>query len=984
MDDARRPEGALIGQALERLEDAALLTGAGRYMDDLPVAAGTLHAAILRSPHAHAELAAIDAADALALPGVAAVVTREEVRRWTRPFTVGVKQPMEHWCLAVDRVRYVGEPVAVVLAEDRYRAEDALERIKVEYRPLPAVVDPRAAASAAAPVLHHAVGGNVVSDRRFRYGDPDAAFAAARHRVAITVDYPRNAVTPIECLGVLAQYFPADDVYEATSSFMGPFALHPVMALALKVPGNRLRLKTPPDSGGSFGVRQSVFPYVVLMSVAARAAGRPVKWIEDRLEHLAAATSATNRVTTLEAAVSAEGEVMGLRWDQLEDCGAYLRAPEPATIYRMHGNMSGAYKLRHLDIRNRIVLTNKTPTGLVRGFGGPQVYFPLERLMQRIALALDLDPLAVIRRNLVPAGAFPYRCPAGALLDSGDFQRAIDVAAAQGGLEELRQRQRAARAEGRLYGIGYAAVVEPSISNMGYITTVLTPEERRKAGPKSGAQATATVALDPLGGVSVHVASVPQGQGHRTTLAQVVGDALGLAPADIRVIGELDTGKDAWSIASGNYSSRFAGAVAGAAHLAATRLRDKLARIAAPLLNVAPGEVAFAKGRIFAAGNPDNALAFSRVAGTSHWAPQTLGEGVAPALRETAFWTPPVLEAPNEAEEINSSAAYGFIFDFCGVEVERGTGRLRIDKYVTMHDAGRLLNPALVDGQVRGGFANALGAAVTEHFAYGEDGSFLSGTFADYLVPTACEVPEPLILHLETLSPVTPLGAKGVGEGNCMSTPACLANAVADALGVADIALPMTPARLMALIEPEEPPPPAAAAPAPAASGKGLSGAGAISVPVPPERLWATLLDPRALQALLPGCEALERTGENAYRARLSIGVGPVRGRYEARVRLFDLERPRALKLRGEGIGALGSAEGEGAIDLAPEGTGTRVTYRYSAAIAGKVAAVGGRMLDGAARILIGQFFERLIVQSSGAARLSLWRRLLRLLGAPR
>ena len=808
----------LVGQALERLEDAALLLGQGRYLDDLPVTPGTLHAAILRSPHPHAELVAIDASAALAMPGIAAVVTRDEVRRWTRPFTVGVKQPMEHWCLAIDRVRYVGEPVAVVLAEDRYRAEDALERIAVEYRPLPAVVDPRIAAGAEAPVLHPAVGGNIVSDRVFRYGDPAAKFAAAARRVAITVDYPRNAVTPIECLGVLAHYQAGDEAYEATSSFMGPFAMHPVMALALKVPANRLRLKTPPDSGGSFGVKQSVFPYVVLMCVAARAAGRPVKWVEDRLEHLAAATAATNRVTTLAAAVSPEGEVLALDWDQLEDCGAYLRAPEPATIYRMHGNMTGAYRLRHLAIRNRIVLTNKTPTGLVRGFGGPQVYFALERLMQRIAVELGLDPLEVIRRNLVPSGGFPWRCPAGALLDSGDFPRAVEIAAEQGGLAELKRRRDAARAAGRLYGIGYAAVVEPSISNMGYITTVLTPDERRKAGPKSGAQATATVALDPLGGVSVHVASVPQGQGHRTVLAQVVGDALGLAPAEIRVVAELDTAKDAWSIAAGNYSSRFAGAVAGAAHLAASRLRDKLARIAAPLLNVAPGEVAFARGRIFARGNPDNALAFARVAGTSHWAPQSLGDGVEPALRETIFWTSPTLAAPNEADEINSSAAYGFIFDFCGVEIERDTGRVRIDTYVTMHDAGRLLNPALADGQVRGGFANAVGAALSEQFLYGEDGAFLSGTFADYLVPTAAEVPEPLILHLETPSPVTPLGAKGVGEGNCMSTPVCLANAVADALGVAGISLPMTPAKLASLIEPDERPPRAAPAAARAES----------------------------------------------------------------------------------------------------------------------------------------------------------------------
>lgn len=976
-------DAPLVGQAIERLEDAALLAGAGRFIDDLPVAPGTLHAAILRSPHAHAELVAIDAAAALAMPGVAAVVTRDEVKRWTRPFTVGVKQPMEHWSVAVDRVRYVGEPVAVVLAQDRYRAEDAVDRIAVTYRVLPAVVDTRAAAAPEAPVLHPAVGGNVVSDRRFRYGDPDAAFAAAFRRIALTVDYPRNAVTPIECLGVLAQYHAADDAYEVTSSFMGPFALHPVMALALKVPGNRLRLKTPPDSGGSFGVKQSVFPYVVLMSVAARAAGRPVKWIEDRLEHLAAATSATNRVTTIEAAVSESGEIAALRWDQLEDCGAYLRAPEPATLYRMHGNMTGAYRIRHLAIRNRVVLTNKTPSGLVRGFGGPQVYFALERLLQRIAVELGQDPLDVIRRNLVPAGAFPYRCAAGAVLDSGDFPRALDDAVEAGGLEALRRRHAAARAEGRLYGIGYAAVVEPSISNMGYITTVLTPEERRKAGPKSGAQATATVALDPLGGVSVHVASVPQGQGHRTALCQVVGDALGLAPDAIAVVGDLDTARDAWSIAAGNYSSRFAGAVAGAAHLAASRLRDKLARIAAPLLNVAPAELRFGGGKIFAAGNPGNALSFARVGGASHWAPANLGEGVAPALRETAFWTPAALAAPNEADEINSSAAYGFIFDFCGVEVDRATGQVRIDKYVTMHDAGRILNPALLDGQVRGGFANAVGAALSEQFVYGADGSFLSGTFADYLVPTACEVPEPLILHRQTPSPVTPLGAKGVGEGNCMSTPVCLANAVADALGIADIALPMTPPRLAALIDGAEPPPRARAggvAP-PAATGRGVCGAGEVTVPAPPEQVWAVLLDPRALAALLPGCEALERVSDNAYRARLSLGIGPVRGRYEAEVRLFDLEPPRALKLAGEGLGALGSARGEGSIALAATAGGTRVAYRYSVAIAGKVAAVGGRMLDGAARILIAQFFERLIARAGGPAPArSRWQWLRRLL----
>ncbi|HYM31161.1 MAG TPA: xanthine dehydrogenase family protein molybdopterin-binding subunit [Candidatus Cybelea sp.] len=805
--DRTAEAGRLIGRAIERLEDAALLSGRGRYADDLPVPPGTLHAAVLRSSHAHAELVAIDTAAALALPGVVAVLTREDVKRWTRPFTVGVKQPMEHWCLAVDRVRYVGEPIAVVLAEDRYRAEDVLERIDVQYRPLPAAIDTRTAAAGGAPLLHPAVGANVVSDRSFRYGDPDGAFAAAEHRVALAIDYPRNSCTPIECFVVVAEWNPAEGSYEVMANFQGPMTIHPVMALALNVPSNRLRLKTPPDSGGSFGVKQALAPYIVLMAAAARLAGRPVKWTEDRLEHLVAANSATNRVTRIEAAVRRDGIVTALDWDQIEDCGAYLRAPEPATLYRMHGNMTGAYDIRHVSIRNRVVLTNKAPTGLNRGFGGPQVYFALERLMQRIAAELGLDPLEVIRRNLVPSDAFPYRTAPGALLDSGDYQRALDQAAAAGGLAELKRRRDAARAAGKLYGIGYAAVVEPSISNMGYITTVLTAAERQKAGPKNGAQSTATVAIDPLGAVSVIVASLPQGQGHRTVLAQVVAEVFGLQPRDIRVTTEFDTVRDAWSIAAGNYSSRFAGAVAGTAHLAAVALRDKLARIAAARLNVAVEDVRFADGKVHAAGNPDNSLSFGRVAGASHWAPGTLGEGAEAALRETVFWTPSVLDAPNEADEINSSATYGFIFDFCGVEIDRDTGQARIDKYVTMHDAGRLLNPALVDGQVRGGFSNGVGAAFFEQLVYDVDGTFRSGTFADYLVPTACEVPEPVILHMETPSPVTPLGAKGVGEGNCMSTPVCLANAVADALGVADVNLPMTPAKLAELMAIDDPPP---------------------------------------------------------------------------------------------------------------------------------------------------------------------------------
>lgn len=780
---------------LKRVEDFALISGQGRFADDLPVRVGTLHAAILRAPLAHAEIAGTDVQAALALPGVACVLTGEDVRAMSRPFPVAVKTGMAQYALAVDRVRYVGEPVAITLAATRAEAEDAVEAIEIEYQALPAVVDPVSALADDAPVLNPAVGGNVVHERRFRYGDPEAAFAAALHRVEITTEFPRNTGSPIECFVVVAEYLPGEGAYEVSANFQGPLAMHPVMAIALGVPANRLRLKTPPDSGGSFGAKHAVFPYVVALALAAKKVGRPVKWVETRLEHLTAATSATNRMTNLSAAVEADGRITALDWDQIEDCGAYLRAPEPATLYRMHGNMTGAYRIANLAIRNRVVTTNKTPTGLVRGFGGPQVYFALERLVARIAETLGLDPLEVIRRNLVHQ--FPNRCPAGAVLDSGDYCGAVGRGADEGGLAELRGRREAARREGRLYGIGYAAVVEPSISNMGYITTALTPDERRAAGPKSGAQAMATVALDPLGGVSAMIDSLPQGQGHRTVVAEVVARAFGLDPRAVRVEATLDTARDAWSIAAGNYSSRFAGAVAGAAHLAATRLRDRLARIAAPQLNLRPEEIVFAGGRVGAVGNPKNTLSFARVAAASHWAPETVPEA---ALRETAAWSPETLAAPNEADEINSSAAHGFVFDFCGVEIDRDTGDIRIDRYVTMHDAGAILNRTLFDGQVMGGFAHGVGIALMERLVYGEDGGMLSGSFLDYALPRAGDVPSPVILHQETPSPVTPLGAKGVAEGNSMSTPVCLANAVADALGVADVTLPLTPARVRELI----------------------------------------------------------------------------------------------------------------------------------------------------------------------------------------
>ncbi|MGZ5198680.1 MAG: xanthine dehydrogenase family protein molybdopterin-binding subunit [Telluria sp.] len=990
----QKQETPFVGRPMQRIEDVSLLTGRGQYGDDVGVKPGTLHAAIVRSPHAHATIDRIDVARAEGMPGVRAVLTGADIAGWSKPFVVGVKAPMEMWALAMERVRYVGEPVAVVVAESRYLAEDAADLVQVEYSSLPAVATIDEAIGPDAAVLHEAVGSNVVSDRHFRYGDPETAFASAPHTVELTVRYPRNSCTPIEGAIVVADYLSPEEGYDVSSNFMGPFSLHTVMALALRVPGNKLRHRTFRDSGGSFGVKHAVFQYVVLMCLASRKAGAPVKWVEDRLEHLTGLTSSTNRLSTIRAAVEADGRITALAYDQFDDCGGYLRAPEPATFYRMHGCLTGAYAIPNLLVRNRVVLTNKTPAGLVRGFGGPQVYFALERIMQRISVELNIEPVDVYRRNFIPADAFPYKAAAGALIDSGNYQRALEVASTEGGLAELYARRDKARAEGRLFGIGFAAVVEPSISNMGYITTVLPKEERAKAGPKNGAIASATVGIDPLGGVNVVIASAPAGQGHRTVCAQVVADVLGLHPDQIAVNVEFDTQKDAWSVAAGNYSSRFAGAVAGAVHLAAVKLRDKLATIAAPQLGCEPADVVLAGGKVHRKDDPSRSLPFLRMAASPHWAPGLLPEGVEPGLRETAFWSGSTLAAPDDEDRVNTSAAYGFAFDVCAVEVDRHTGRVRIDKYMTTHDAGKILNPALADGQIRGAFAQGLGAALMEEFRYGADGSFQSGTYADYLVPTTCEVPDIDIFHIETPSPFTPLGAKGLGEANNMSVPPCIGNAVADALGVADLTLPLTPSKVMALIGTDEPPPSAGMAQpaaAPAAAGKGgkaLAARGEVVFDASPEAVFKVLLDPVALAKVIPGCNALDPAGENRYRADVTVGVGMIKARYSAEVELSELDPPRSLRLAGAGLSAVGSARGSGLVTLEPQGTGTVLRYDYSAEVSGKVAAVGSRMLEGAAKIVLGQLFEQLGREAGGtggarpaAAKRGWWHRLLALFG---
>jgi 2-furoyl-CoA dehydrogenase large subunit len=418
------------------------------------------------------------------------------------------------------------------------------------------------------------------------------------------------------------------------------------------------------------------------------------------------------------------------------------------------------------------------PSGLNRGFGGPQLYLALERTMTIAANRLGLDSAELRRRNLVPADAFPYRTPSGALYDSGDYEGCLDDALGLARYEERRTEAAAARAEGRLVGVGIACVVEPSISNMGYIT-LAEPAETRGL-PKSGNAEGCSISISALGGITVRTATTPQGQGHRTVIAQVVADRLGVEPTDVDVLTEVDTSTSPWTIASGNYSSRFSGVGVGAVAAAAERLADKIEAIRAHL--------------------GDETASLRRIAGTAHWNPEALPPEMDPGLAVTAYYAAPHLLPPNDDDTVASSAAHGFIADVAVIEVDRETGEVMVLDYVTVHDAGRLLNPLLAEGQVRGGLAHGAAAALFERHVYDEDGNLLTGSFMDYLAPTAPDLPTPRLGHRESPSPFLPLGAKGLGEGTTMSVPAAIANAVADALGRDDVEPPFTPGRVWELL----------------------------------------------------------------------------------------------------------------------------------------------------------------------------------------
>ncbi|MBI2162030.1 MAG: xanthine dehydrogenase family protein [Candidatus Rokubacteria bacterium] len=772
--------GKYVGAEVRRREDPRLLTGRGQYVDDLPVAA-CLHAAIVRSPHAHARIAAIRADAARRVPGVVAVFALDDLRAQMAPLpAAGVPppalqsrvgftiKPTPQYPLAGGTVRYVGEPVAIVVAEDRYVAEDALHLVEADWEPLPAVADAERGVAAGAPLIHPELGDNVAVEFRVAIGDVERAFAGAPVVVRRRIRVQRYAGMPLEPRGVLAVP-DARGGLTVRGSTQVPHWLQRVLVEALGKAAHQVRVAAP-DVGGGFGTKCSIYPEDVLVPLVAERLGRPLKWIETRREHLESATHSREQLHDVEIAATRDGEILGLRDRFLLDQGAY----NPWGIvqpYNTVGHMLGPFRIRNFAVHARSVVTNKTPHAPYRGAGRPEAVFVVDRIVDSLARELGLDPAEVRRRNFVRADELPwdvgllYRDGHPLVYDSADFPAALEAALGAIGYDAFRREQATLRARGIWRGAGISAYVEGT-----------------GIGPYEGA----TVRLDPTGHAVVATGACSQGQGHETVFAQIAADALGLPLERVTVVGG-DTGAIPFGI--GTFASRSLVLAGNAIAEAGRRVRERVVAAAAKLLEVSPADLEVVDGRVSVRGVPDRALTFVRVIQAS--LPTFAGPGVAePVFEATTYHTVPTVTY--------ASAVHAAL-----VEVDLDTGRVTLLRYAVAHDCGRVVNPMIVEGQIHGGVAQGIGGGLHEEILYDDRGQLLTATLMEYHVPTAAEVPFIETVHLELPSPRNPLGVKGVGEGGAIAPPAAIANAVEDALaplGVRITEAPVTAPRLCALI----------------------------------------------------------------------------------------------------------------------------------------------------------------------------------------
>ena len=767
--------GKFVGARVTRSEDPRLLTGRGEFVDDIRLP-GLLHAAFLRSAHAHARIHAVDTSAARALPGVHAVFTAADLPpRMRKPVPVLVPNPFAKTAapqpvLAVNEVTYVGEPLTMVVAETRAIAEDATQLVAVEYEPLAAVSDCRDAVKPAAARAHSAMPDNVAARIKVGYGDIDAAFADASHVFRQELWHHRGGGFAMECRGAVADA--GRDGLTLWSSTQTPHLEKRALAELLDRSADSIRVIAP-DVGGGFGPKAIFYGEDAVVAFAAERLGCPVKWIEDRREHFVATTQERDQYWSVEIALDRDGRLRGVRGTMLHDTGAYL--PWGVVMpYIAATTVPGPYVLPAYALDVTVAYTNKVATTPVRGAGRPQAVFAMERLMDCAARELNVDPAELRRRNLIEPEQMPYavgltfRDGKPVVYDSGDYPAVLEKALTLARYSNFRRRQSEARAQGRHIGIGIGSYVEGT-----------------GLGPFEGV----TVRVRDDGKIAVQSGAAPQGQGHITMFQQIVAERLNVGLEDV-VVTVGDTAAIAMGI--GTFASRITANAGPSAAMAAESVRDKILALASCVLEAPVSDLALADGRVEVSAGNRRAIGLGDLAKVALGYPGfSLAAGETPGLEHTAYFTP-------------AQAAYCNGTHVAEVEVDIETGRVRILNYTVAHDSGRLINPLIVDGQIQGGVAHGIGNALFEWMAYDANAQPLTTTFGDYLIPNATEIPNVAMTHIETPSPLNPLGVKGAGEGGTIPAPAAIAAAIENALepfGVRIAETPITPAAIVAALK---------------------------------------------------------------------------------------------------------------------------------------------------------------------------------------
>ena len=780
--------GALyVGRSLLRREDRRLLTGQGQFIADL-VLPRMLHAFLVRSPAAHARIRSVELSCAGAMPGVVLALNGTDLLQLLPPVPEGQISMPSKWVsviqhkflnpqqplLAHDKVRHVGEAIAIIVAESPDQAEDAAELAILDLEELPAVVDPEAALRQDSPIVHDRFQTNLIGAFSVGRGDVDAALAGAPQRLRRRFYHHRYAAVPLECRGVVSAYDPRTDSATIWSSTQVVHWVRREAAALLGLPEARVRCLAL-DVGGGFGGKGHVYPEDLLVTFLARKLGRPVRWIEGRSEHLMSATHSRDQLHDLEVGFDGDGHILALRDDYIVDCGAWNPIGS-GVAYNTAVHLTGPYKIEHLAASGRIVVTNKVPNAPYRGAGRPEAAFAMERTIDLVARTLGLEPAEVRRRNMIRAEEMPYRVGIPyrdgepIVYDSGDYPGALQKALdAVGGVEAFRQRQSGARREGRYLGLGLGCYIE---------------------GTGVGPFESAFVRIDPSGKVYVSCGASPQGQGMETIFSQVVADIWRVAPEDV-VLTFADTA--AIAIGFGTMASRSTVTASAAIHHASARLREKVFAITANLLECAPADLELRDGGVGVVGVPGAAVSLAKVAQAARpgWE-NPRPEGVEAGLEETYYWQPPTV-------------TWSYAVHVAIVEVDRETGWVSVDNYAVAHDCGVVVNPLLVEGQIMGGTVQGLGGILSEAIVYDASGQLLTGSLMDYALPIAGDIPAMRIVHQHSPSPLNPLGVKGVGEGGAVAPPAAIANAVCDALvpfGVEVNATPIKPEQLVRAAHP--------------------------------------------------------------------------------------------------------------------------------------------------------------------------------------